>query len=73
MTPPGPWRWVARPPTYTPPEAPGWTATGIVKCAAGDTTNNASITLNTSYDFTIPGISLGTKPITATGTMRCGG
>jgi len=51
----------------------GWTATGIVKCATGDTTNNASVTFSRTYDFSIPFVPLGTKTITATGKMRCGG
>lgn len=51
----------------------GWTATGVVKCAAGDTTNNASVTFSRNYVFSIPFVPLGTKTITATGKMRCGG
>jgi len=51
----------------------GWTATGVVRCAAGDTTNNAMVTFTRSYTFSIPGVPLGTKSITATGKMRCGG
>lgn len=51
----------------------GWTASGIVKCAAGDTTNDASVTFTRSYTFSIPFVPLGTKTITATGKMRCGG
>ena len=42
-------------------------------CPAGNTTSNASVTLTSSYTFSIPLIPLGTKSITATGTMRCGG
>ena len=45
----------------------------IVTCAAGDTTNNASVTLTATYTFSIPGIPLGTKTMTATARMRCGG
>jgi len=44
-----------------------------VTCPAGDTSGNASVTLTSSYDFSIPLIPLGTKSITAVGTMRCGG
>ena len=51
----------------------GMTPSGIVTCAADDTLSNASVTLTASYTFSIPFIPLGTKPITATGTMRCGG
>lgn len=51
----------------------GMTPSNIVTCAAGDTTNNASVTLTSSYVFSIPLIPLGSKKITATGTMRCGG
>ena len=44
-------------------------------CAAGDTTSNATVTvtLTGGYTFNIPLIPLGNRPITATGTMRCGG
>ena len=55
------------------PNYAGFTPSGVVTCAAGDTTSNASVTLTSSYDFTIPLIPLGTKTITAVGTMRCGG
>jgi Flp pilus assembly protein TadG len=51
----------------------GWTATGVAKCATGDTTNNATVTFSRNYTFSIPFIPLGTKAITATGKMRCGG
>jgi Flp pilus assembly protein TadG len=51
----------------------GWTATGVVKCAAGDTANNATVTFSRPYTFSVPFIPLGTKTITATGKMRCGG
>ncbi len=51
----------------------GMTASGIVTCAAGDTTNNASVTLTSGFTFSIPFIPIGTSTITATGTMRCGG
>jgi len=51
----------------------GWTATGIVKCATGDTTNNATVTFSRTYDFSIPLVPLGTRTIAATGKMRCGG
>ncbi len=57
----------------TPTYPAGMTPSGVVTCAAGDTTSNASVTLTASYTFSIPLIPLGTKPITATGTMRCGG
>ena len=58
--------------TVTAPS--GWTVSGVVKCATGDTTNNASVTLTRSYTFSIsPLIPLGTKTMTATGKMRCGG
>jgi len=49
------------------------TPSGVVTCAAGDTNSNASVTVTSSYTFSIPFIPLGTKTITATGTMRCGG
>ena len=55
------------------PNYAGLTASGVVTCVAGDTSSDASVTLTTSYTFDIPFISLGTKSITATGTMRCGG
>jgi Flp pilus assembly protein TadG len=44
-------------------------------CAAGDTTNNASVTLtyNGSALISIPGIPLSPPAITSTETMRCGG
>jgi len=51
----------------------GWTVTGVVKCATGDTSNNASVTFTRTYTFSIPFIPIGTKTITATGKMRCGG
>lgn len=51
----------------------GWTSSGIVRCAAGDTTSNATVTFTRTYTFSIPGVPLGTKNITATGRMRCGG
>lgn len=57
----------------TPVYPVGMTPSGVVTCAVGDTTNNASVTLSTSYTFSIPFIPLGTRTITATGTMRCGG
>ena len=55
------------------PNYSGFTPSNVVICQPGDTTNNASVTLTSSYDFTIPLIPLGTKSITAVGTMRCGG
>ena len=55
------------------PNYAGYTASGIVTCPAGNTTSNASVTLTSSYTFSIPLIPLGTKTMTATGTMRCGG
>jgi Flp pilus assembly protein TadG len=57
----------------TPTYPAGMTPSGVVTCAAGDTTSNASVTLTSSYTFSIPFIPLGTKTITAKGTMRCGG
>lgn len=57
----------------TPTYPPGMTASAVTTCAAGDTTSNASVTLTSSYTFSIPFIPLGTKSITATGAMRCGG
>jgi Flp pilus assembly protein TadG len=57
----------------TPTYPPDVTPSGVVTCAPGDTDGNASVTLTASYTFSIPLIPLGTKPITATGTMRCGG
>jgi|SRR5687768_6341446 Flp pilus assembly protein TadG len=57
----------------TPTYPAGMTPSGVVTCAAGDTTSNASVTLTTTYTFSIPLVPLGTKTITATGTMRCGG
>jgi len=57
----------------TPSYPTGMSPSAVVTCAAGDTTNNASVTLTASYTFSIPFIPLGTKSITATGTMRCGG
>jgi Flp pilus assembly protein TadG len=57
----------------TPTYPSGMTASDVVTCAPGDTVNNASVTLTMDYTFAIPLIDLGTKTITATGTMRCGG
>lgn len=57
----------------TPTYPPGMTASAITTCAPGDTTNNASVTLTATYTFSIPFIPLGTRTMTATGTMRCGG
>jgi Flp pilus assembly protein TadG len=51
----------------------GWSSSGVVRCPAGNTTSNATVTLSRSYTFSIPGIPLGTRTITATGKMRCGG
>ena len=57
----------------TPTYPAGVTASGVTVCPAGNTTSNASVTLTSTYTFSIPFIPLGTKSITATGTMRCGG
>jgi Flp pilus assembly protein TadG len=57
----------------TPTYPAGFTPSGVATCPAGNTTSNASVTVTSSYDFSIPLIPLGTKTITATGTMRCGG
>ena len=57
----------------TPVYPPGMTASAVVTCAPGDTTSNASVTLTATYTFSIPGVPLGTKTITATARMRCGG
>jgi hypothetical protein len=58
----------------TPTYPVGMTVVGTpTTCAPGDNTNNASVTLTASYTFSIPLVPLGTKTITATGTMRCGG
>ena len=64
----------------TPTYPAGMTPSAVVTCAAGDTTNNASVTLTASYTFSLPPPILdklpilnGPKPITAEGTMRCGG
>ncbi|HZX56982.1 MAG TPA: TadE/TadG family type IV pilus assembly protein [Ilumatobacteraceae bacterium] len=57
----------------TPTYPTGMTASGVVTCPAGNSTSNASVTVTSSYTFSIPFIPLGTKTITATGTMRCGG
>ncbi len=57
----------------TPTYPAGVTPSGVVTCAPGNTTSNASVTLTSSYTFSIPFIPLGTKTITAIGTMRCGG
>ena len=57
----------------TPSYPAGVTASGVVTCPPGNTTSNASVTLTSSYTFSIPLIPLGTKSIQATGTMRCGG
>ncbi len=56
-------------PTYPSDMSPS----AVVTCPAGDNTSDASVTLTTDYTFSIPFIPLGTKTITATGTMRCGG
>jgi Flp pilus assembly protein TadG len=55
------------------PNYGGYTPSGVATCAVGDTTNNATVTLTGSYTFSLPLIDLGTKAITATGKMRCGG
>ena len=60
-------------PQPAPPLPAGMTGSGVVTCAAGDTNSNASVTVTSSYTFSIPFIPLGTKTITAKGTMRCGG
>jgi Flp pilus assembly protein TadG len=57
----------------TPTYPSGMTASSVTTCAAGDTTNNASVTLTATYTFSIPFVPIGTKTISATGTMRCGG
>lgn len=57
----------------TPTYPAGMTASDVVTCPPGNTSSNASVTLTSSYTFSIPLIPLGTKTITATGTMRCGG
>jgi Flp pilus assembly protein TadG len=57
----------------TPTYPAGMTPSNVVTCPAGNTTSNASVTLTANYTFSIPFIPLGTKTITATGTMRCGG
>jgi Flp pilus assembly protein TadG len=57
----------------TPTYPTGMTASSVATCPAGDTVNNAAVTVTSSYTFSIPFIPLGTKTITATGTMRCGG
>jgi len=57
----------------TPTYPTGVTASNVVTCAVGDTSNNASVPLTTTYTFSIPLVPLGTKSITAVGTMRCGG
>ena len=57
----------------TPTYPVGMTPSAVQTCPAGNSTSNASVTLTATYDFSIPLIPLGTKAITATGTMRCGG
>jgi Flp pilus assembly protein TadG len=57
----------------TPTYPDGMDESAVVPCDAGDTTSNASVTLTSSYTFSIPFIPLGTKSIVAEGTMRCGG
>jgi Flp pilus assembly protein TadG len=42
-------------------------------CETSPTDAVVTATLHGGYTFSIPFIPLGTKPITATGTMRCGG
>ncbi len=53
----------------------GMTVTIDRLCAAGNTISNAevTVTLTGGYQFSVPFIDLGNKPITAKGTMRCGG
>jgi Flp pilus assembly protein TadG len=52
----------------------GWTLVPpTVKCATGDTTNNATVTFSRTYTFTFPAAPSFTKTIQATGKMRCGG
>jgi len=57
----------------TPTYPTGMTGSGVVTCPSGNNTSNSSVTVTISYTFSIPFIPLGTKTITATGTMRCGG
>ena len=57
----------------TPVYPAGMTPSGVVTCVPGDTTGNASVTLTAAYTFSIPFVPLGTRTITATGRMRCGG
>lgn len=57
----------------TPTYPAGMTASNVVTCPVGNTTSNASVVLTSTYSFSIPGIPLGTRTISATGTMRCGG
>ena len=62
---------------FQPTTPQGMTVTVDRQCTAGDTVSNAevTVTLTGGYDFSLPiaNIVLGNKPITAKGTMRCGG
>jgi hypothetical protein len=51
----------------------GMTPSAVVTCAPGDVRSNASVTLTANYTFSIPFVPLGTRTVTAKGTMRCGG
>lgn len=59
----------------TPTYPSNMTASAITTCPVGNTTSDAKITLTLTggFDFAIPLIPLGNRPITAIGVMRCGG
>lgn len=57
----------------TPSYPAGVTVSGVSTCPAGNNTSDASVTLSYDYTFAIPFVPLGTRTITATGRMRCGG
>ncbi len=56
------------------PEYPtGMVATNVRTCPPGNNTLNASVTLTSTFDFSIPLVSDIDGKIAAIGTMRCGG
>jgi hypothetical protein len=63
--------------SWTPPASlpSGASVLSYTTCPAGDTTDNASVTLtyNGSALISVPGIPLSPPTITSTASFRCGG
>lgn len=57
----------------TPTYPSGMTPSGVTTCPANNVTSNAQVTVSTTYTFSIPFVTLGTRTITSTARMRCGG